>query len=326
MSYWQEGVKIEGDPLNIADLRQAMADELERRRIGSEGFSYGETRGGEETLYGITGAINILAALGLPLGDRAQCRDVAARIMRYQNVDGTFRGSVGPGHALHMVVAALNLLGEPVPANIAPLAPTDPTEVTAWLERHDWQSTHKELCGQTIPLLASGRVGPGWVTAFRQGVERRLAPNRPLETWCADDAPPWRVISCVYHVLSAYDAGRLPYPRPEILLRRLLDLCWDEAGDDVQRTFCTDGDWALLLINLCNALPDAFPGVVAAIRRVSARRVRDWRVNRARILEDGTHHLYCYLWVTAVFQSVVREHYEGGVVIDTLNNAALQRL
>ncbi len=55
------------EQLSIADLRQAMAAELESRRCTEDGFSYAEERGGEEALYGLTGAVNIMAALGLPL-------------------------------------------------------------------------------------------------------------------------------------------------------------------------------------------------------------------------------------------------------------------
>ncbi len=133
------------------------------------------------------------------------------------------------------------------------------------------------------------------------------------------------MISCIYHVLSAFDAGRLPYPQPERLLWRLLELRWDEVEDCQPRTFCTDGDWALLLLRLADCVPTAFPAVMAAIRRVSARRLRAWfdTETREAILTAGTHHLYCYLWVTAVFQSAVRDHYRGGFVRDTLNDPAL---
>ncbi len=314
------------DCMRIDELKQAMAGELSGRRCGGDGFSYAEQRGGPETLYGITGAINILAALGLPLGGRGRRRDAAGRILAYRNPDGSFRGGDGPGHALHMVVGALNLLGEPIPADVAPLAPTDPAALAAWLESHDWSSTHKEFCGQTIPLLADGRVGDEWVETLRRGVEARLDPERPLTTWCAAADPPWRVISCIYHILSAFDAGRLPYPQPEGLLRRLLELRWDEAAEREPRTVCTDGDWALLLLRLADLVPTAFPEIMAAIRRVSARRRRAWAETREAILAAGTHHLYCYLWVTAVFQSAVRHHYRGGFVRDTLNDPALFRL
>jgi len=312
--------------LQIGELKQAVAAELDLRRCAAGGFSYAAQRSGPETLYGLTGAVNCMAALGLPLGDRSQRREAAARIVRYQAADGTFDGGVGPGHALHMVVGALNLLGEPVPPTIAPLAPTDPVALVDWLDRHDWTSTHKEFCGQTIPLLAGGRVGPEWIAAFVHGVESRLDPARPQATWCEADAAPWRVISCCYHVLSAFDAGRIPYPQPERLMRRLLDLRWETVDDDVSRTVCTDGDWALLLLRLCDLLPSHFETAMAAIRRVSARRVHDWHADRAAILAHDTHHLYCYLWVTAVFQACVREHYAGGVVIDTLNDPMLFRI
>jgi hypothetical protein len=313
-------------PLPMQDLKQSMTVELERRRCKAAVFSYAQQRGGSEALYGLIGAVNILDALGLPLGDRSARAAAAARILAWRGADGRFDGGSGPGHALHMVVGALNLLRESVPEDMAPLAPTDPKELVEWLNRHDWQSTHKELCGQTIPLLASGRVSPEWVHVLVREIAARLSPARPMETWCAADAPSWRVISCVFHVLSAFDAGRIPYPRPELLIQRLFDLRWEDAPDGEQRTFCTDGDWAWLLLRLSEHLPHHAERVLAAIRKVSARRVRAWQENREAVLIATTHELYCYLWSTAVFQSCVREHYAGGFVRDTFNDPALFRL
>lgn len=314
------------EPLDLAELRLAVAGELEKRRCAAGIFSYGSVRGGPETLYGLTGAVNILASLGLPVGDGAARAVAATRILVWRRPDGTFDGGSGPGHGLHMVVGALNLLGEPIPADIGPLAPTDPADLPAWLERHDWRSTHKELCGQTIPLLAGGRVGRAWAETFVRTVAARLSADRPLETWCAADASPWRVISCLYHVLCAFDAGRLAYPQPELLLQRLLGLRWEEAADTEARTVCTDGDWALLLLHLCAQVPRAAARAMDAIRHVSARRVRAWQRNREAVLCLDTHHLYCYLWVTAVFQSCARDHYTGGYLRDTLNDPALFQL
>ncbi len=154
------------ESMRIDLLKQAIVGELASRRCGGTGFRYAGQRGAAEMLYGITGAINILAALGLPLGDRGQRQDAAARMLAYREPDGTFRGEDGPGHALHMVVGALNLLGEPIPTDIAPLAPTDPAALEGWLEGQDWSSTHKEFCGQTIPLLAGGCVGAEWVACL----------------------------------------------------------------------------------------------------------------------------------------------------------------
>ncbi len=312
--------------LPIAELREAVAAELEWRRRDKEEFSYADKRDDVETLYGLTGAVNIVSALGLAFGGRRQKRSAAERILSYQAADGSFHGDDGPGHAVHTVLGALSLLGEPVPANAGPLAPKHPSALRDWIRRHDWTSTHKELCGQTIPLLASGAVAPEWAATFVEETAKRLDPRRPRETWCSADAPPWRVISCAYHVLSTFDAGRIPYPQPELLMRRLLDLHWDTVAEDEHRTVCTDGDWALLLLELSKLLPSRFAEVMEAITRVSARRVRDWHENREAILSTSTHHLYCYLWVTAVFQATVRAHYATGVVIDTLNNPALFRL
>ncbi len=312
--------------LRIQELKRSVLTELATRRCGNEGISYADKRHGRESLYGITGAINILAALGVSLGSREQRTATAARMLAYRGADGLFGEGDGPGHAAHMVIAALNLLGEPIPEDIAPLAPTDPAMLESWLGQLDWSSTHKEFCGQTIPLLASGRVDGNWIDVLMRHTTSRLHPERPLEVWCPADAPPWRVISCMYHVLSAFDAGRIRYPCPDLLLRRLLELRWDEVADGEPRTFCTDGDWAVLRLRLCIEFPESFPDAMRAIRRVSARRVLEWLDRRDGILAAGTHHLYCYLWSTAVFQSHASEHYSGGIVRDTFNDPALMCL
>jgi len=314
------------EPLDVSDLREAFAEELKRRRFAAGPGCYANERDGEEALYGLTGAVNVCAALGLPLGDRAARKEWARRILAHRHKNGHFEGGSGPGHALHMVVGALNLLGEPIPADIGPLAPTDPKALTAWLDGLDWTTTHKAFCGETIPLLASGRVSDAWREAFVRKVAGRLNPDRPRETWCKADAAPWRVISCTYHVLSAFDAGRIPYPESDLLLRRLLGLRWEKGEDDVHRTICTDGDWALLLLRLRNQRPAESERIMQAIRTVSARRVRAWRADPEAVLSNSTHNLYCYLWVTAVFQSCVRDHYRGGFVKDTLNDPFLYRL
>jgi len=314
------------EPLDIGRLKASVVKELERRRFAKGPGCYADTRGGKETLYGLTGAANIYAALGLPFGSRSARHQWAQRILVHRKEDGSFDGGHGPGHALHMVLAALHILGEPIPEDLGPLAPTDPAALPGWLDRHDWTSTHKEFCGQTIPLLASGRVTQKWRNVLAKEVGGRLNPDRPLETWCRPNEKPWRVISCAYHVLSAFDAGRMPYPHPKVLLRRLLGLRWEAAADDVRRTVCTDGDWALMLLHLRNQLAGESERIMKAIRKVSARRVRDWSKNRESVLSDTTHNIYCYLWVTAVFQSYVRDQYTGMPIKDTLNAPELFRL
>jgi hypothetical protein len=325
-------MNIHGQPpddppvLDTGELRAAIRGELEGRRFAAEPGCFADRRGGGEALYGLTGAANIHAALGLPLGGRPEREGWARRILAHADEAGHFEGGSGPGHALHMVVAALNILGEPVPSGIGPLAPENAAELPAWLDRQDWGSTHKEFCGQTIPLLASGRVSAEWTDVLVREVGGRLDPARPLKTWCRPDAPAWRVISCVFHVLSAFDAGALPYPQPELLLGRFLDLGWEDAPDEEKRTVCTDGDWAWVLLRLRDQLPEQSERIVAAVRKVSARRVRAWHSDPEAVLSLRTHDLYCYLWSSAVFRSCARDHYRGGAVKDTLNEPALYRL
>lgn len=312
--------------LDIAELKAVMAAELEKRRCSGHPFSYAAGRGGPEALYGLTGAVNVLEAIGRLPADASLRRRAAARILGWRRADGFFDGGSGPGHAAHMIIGAINMLGQPVPADIGPLAPLDPARLPGWLARHDWQSTHKELCGQTIPLLAGERVGAEWRAVFSGEIAARLDPARPLETWCAAATPACFVISCIFHVLSAFDAGRLPYPRPAMLAARLFDLNWEAAPDSEKRTFCTDGDWALLLLALARQEPSLAGRALSAVHLVSARRVRDWYRQREAILEASTHDLYCYLWSTAVFQDCVREHYPGGYLRDTFNDPALFRV
>lgn len=312
--------------MNTHELRTEILKVLERCRCADDSFSYALHPGGGESLYGLIGSIHILSATGTPIGGRDRCEAAAKRILSYRRSDGSFIGPDGDGHALHMVIGALNLLGEPIPADVAPLAPTDTEALTAWLARHAWNSTHKELCGPVIPLLAGGHVSEEWVRTFVAELGRRLRSGSSLETWCAADAPSWQVISCLYHVLCAFDAGRLPYPEPDRIAQRLLGLRWEDASDDEQRTVCTDGDWAWMLLRLSEQRPQYFGEAMTAIRRVSERRIADWSRNREAILQNSTFHLYCYLWVTAVFQSCVRDHYSGGYLRDTLNDPALFRL
>lgn len=311
-------------PLDVLALRKVIDEELTRRTRGTEG--YAETRDGPAALYGITGAVHCKAALGIPLEDRSNRKNLAARMLAFRDNHGNFIGSDGPGHAVHMVSSALNLLGEPIPEDIGPVAPREAEALAPWLDRLDWTSTHKELCGQTIPLLAGNQVNSDWITVFTDEITARLDPERPLEMWCRADDPPERVISCIYHVLATFDAGRLPYPRPRLILDRLKGLGWEQVGDEVPRTVCTDGDWAWMLLRLSEIFPTEMVWIMDAIRRVSLRRVRTWREDSESILRLSTHHLYCYLWVTAVFQSCTRDHYTGGYIRDTLNDPSLFRL
>jgi hypothetical protein len=65
---------------------------------------------------------------------------------------------------------------------------------------------------------------------------------------------------------------------------------------------------------------------MSAVRKVSTRRIRFLRAQPEAWLSESTHSIYCHLWVTAVFQSLVREHYQGGYLWDTLNSPALYRM
>ncbi len=314
------------EPLNIAALKRAIIRELEARRFADSPGCFANQRGDTETLYGLTGAVCIHAVLGVSMGERNAREQWAQRILALRGADGFFVGDAGAGHGIQMVICALNLLGEPLPAKIGPLAPYNSGDLTKWLDTLDWSSTHKEFLGQTIPLLAAGCVTQDWVDTFVKDVSARISARRPMEIWCKADDPAWRVISCMYHVLAAFDAGSIPYPYPKLLIGRLLDTHWEDASYETTRTACTDGDWAWMLMRLCEQCPEYFNAAINAVRKVSGRRITFMHEHPEAWLRESTHNIYCHLWVTAVFQSLIREHYRGNYLWDTLNSPALYRI
>ncbi|HBC88399.1 MAG TPA: hypothetical protein DCZ94_15730 [Lentisphaeria bacterium] len=315
--------------IDIRILRQDVCSELPYRRIDEAAGVYSQIRGGRAELYGTTAVVNIRAILGMPFSSASQRRKWAAAILGYQREDGIFvpeGKGFGPGHALIMVLQALNLLCEPIPSNAGPLAPLDPSELSLWLKGHDWKSTHKELCGSAMPLLADGAVSSEWIRVFTREISSRLSAERPLETWCAADAPPWQVISCIYHVLESYDAGCISYPEPDLLLDRLLKLGWPDRRKAEQQTECTDGDWAWLLIELCKLRHERYVKAMQQIRSVSVQRAGEWNGGKIKLSEMTTHGIYCFLWVTALFQHQTRDLFSGPWMYDTLNDPTLFRL
>ena len=310
--------------VDLGELRERCAREVARRAVAGQPGAYAQERGGPPTLYGTTAAVNVYAILGLPV-TAAQREAWLAVILRHQDASGRF-AATGPAHALCMALQALNLLAAPIPPNVAPLAPRDPAALPAWLAAHDWGSTHKELWGSTGPLLATGLVSPAWTAAFTGALAARLDPAAPSATWCRPDDPPWKVISCLYHVLEAFDAGALPYPQPDLLLDRLLGLDWPAQRATARQTTCTDGDWAWLLAELGKLRPARWPAACAAIRAVSAQRAAAWTAGAVDLAALSTHDLFCHLWVTAAFQRLVREDCPGPCLRDTQNEAALLRL
>jgi hypothetical protein len=108
-----------------------------------------------------------------------------------------------------------------------------------------------------------------------------------------------------------------------MLLDRLMGLRRHEAPGSEPCTACTDADLSWMLLRICQALPKHMPQATAVIRALSRNRIAAWKGDRAAILAQSTHHLYCYLWSTAVFQGSVRDHYVGPFLRDTLNDPAL---
>lgn len=315
-----------GGQVDTGALKLAAAELLASRHVGDGAGAYAnEPDAVEPTLYGSTGAVNIRAIVGLPFGTDAERAEWGDAIRSFQREDGTF-SQTGPGHALCMMLQALNLLGSEVPRGVAPLAPLDVEGLRDWIDAHDWSSTHKELWGSCAPLLADGAVSDVWADTFAALVAGRLDPVDLRATWCSPDDPAWRVVSSVYHVLETFDAACIPYPRPHLLLERLLALEWPERRGSEERTACTDGDWAWLLWELCKVAPERAVECMRQIRTVSEQRAREVDDELSAFAGWSTHVVYCYLWVTALYQHMTRHLFRGPWLYDTLNDPSLFRL
>lgn len=311
--------------IDIFHLKEIVFSELDKRRSRISRFRYSNIRGGKPELYGTTAAVNIYVVLGIPLGSLWTRRKWANVIRSYRRRDGSFSGNA-PEHALCMAIQAFNLLGAEIPKNVTPLAPLDVDSLTTWLEKKNWNSTHKDIWGATTPLLADGLVSPIWVETFVNNLTARLSPNNPKNTWCSSEAPSKKVISAMYHILQSFDAGGLPYPYPELLINRLLNLDWHKKRQQEEMTLCTDGDWGWMLMELCKLKPMYFEKAITQIKSVSKQRMYEWNHQVIDISALSTHHIYCYLWVTALFQHLDRSIFRGPWLHDTLNSPHLFRL
>ena len=314
--------------IDINEMRDRFANELKARRVNNQPDSYADQCGDGQRLYGIVGAVHTHAALGLNIGDKTVRQSLAQNILSYVDKQDQFidEQTSGPAHALACSVAALNLLGAPLPATLGPLAPTDPNALDGWLNQLDWATTHKPLWGSTALLLASGLVNSQWIKTFTQHINKRLDHPDPQQALYRLSGAPWRIVSEIYHVMSALDAGCIAYPQHKRLADQLLALNWDDPQVAEKQTMCTDADWAWLLQQLLRHCPEISEEAYRQIRKVSARRVTQWHEQSDVLLEVRTFDFYSFLWSTAVYQRAVPDHFTGPALLDTLNMPALFRL
>lgn len=317
--------KTENQVMNLLELKKTVMNEIRARQYKYNKNKFANVKQESHSLYGLTGAVNIYQILGESIGSFYQRKKIAKTILSYQRRDGTFSDSE-PEHAMCMAIQALNILGYPIPNNVAPLAPVEINKFYEWIECHDWDSTHKKLWGGLIPIFSSDRIDNYYIEAVTNYFDNILSENSLGETWCSSDAPAWKVISSIYHILPIYDSAAIEYPKPELLINRLLNLKWNERRKSEMQTICTDGDWAWMLIELSKILPEYFVEVMQQIKDVSYQRVLEWNRGTINLNELSTHHIYCYMWVTAQFQHLVRDHYIGPWLHDTLNSPELFRL
>ena len=316
---------LKEDCVDLSDLRDKVLTELLNRGAGFSKFRYSNIRGGKCDFYGTAAAVNIYFVLGIPLGS-IRIRWMWAKVIKsFRKRDGSF-ATDSPELAMGIAIQVLNLLGAKVPKNIPSLAPSNIDCFKDWLEDEDWDGTHKRLWGGMIPLLASNLVSSSWIQYFVDYISSRLKLTESPGVWCSDDSPPWKIISSAYHILAIFDAAGLPYPHSDLLVARLLSLDWHLSRHHKEMTVCTDGDWAWLLVELCKLQPNYFERAIEQIKSVSKQRAQEWNSNSVILANLSTHYIYCYLWVTALFQHLDRESFKGPWLYDTLNSPYLFRL
>lgn len=311
------------------ELRRVLWEELQQRRLSDAPGDYAYQRDGNPApMYGVTGAANLFAELGFDFGCFDNRQAWCDRINAFQQSDGTYNCVSGPEHAASMAILALNILGGHPARPVRHLAPLDPERLNDWLNLMDWTgTTHKEFCGAVGPVLASGFGDAAWLDVLRINVEERIDPEQPLRIWSGCDTdPPWRVISCIYHVLCVYDAGALPYPYPALIWDRLMGLDYERTRNAYTRTACTDFDYLWTLYRLSHQLPDRFAALQQHAHKILDAIIAEWNEARDRILSFTTHELYCYCIGWAVCQHLLPDRFIGIPILDTLNAPWLMRL
>jgi hypothetical protein len=310
-------------------LRGIMREELAGRRLSSAPGDYAFMRDSDENvLYGVTGAANLYAELGFDFGSFADREAWCERINSFQTADGTFDCVSGPEHGAAMAILALNILGGRPARPVRHLAPLNPTELEAWLDDMDWSgSTHKEFCSAVSPILASGFYDTAWRETMCANVGGRLDPAHPMQVWCPPgDVPAWRVVSCIYHVVSGYDQAFVPYPKPRLIWDRLTALEYERKRNDQQRTCCTDFDYAWIVNRLCRQLPEYHQEAHRRYNATLDKMIEEWHDDRERMLSASTHDLYCECIGWALYQRLLPERFTGPGLLDTLNAPWLYRL
>jgi hypothetical protein len=317
-----------GEIIDIRGLAEAYERELAlRHRPEISKFAFSDHRSGPSTLLATTAAVNIRAILGKDVGsfgDRAAWADHIASF----NLHALHANGVqDPEHALCMAIQALNLLGTvpSLPAHC--FASRELEDVDKLIANHSWRSTHKALWGKVAPLLASGMVDADWRARLFDAIGKRLQDSRGRVHFGLDRAAAGhRTISVLYHLGMIYDSARAPYPFARQMAFRLLDLDWPSKRRSSKITLCSDADWAWLLMVLARQEPEVFPAAYEAIANVARARAVEWNSGTAALPAMSTHHLYCHLWSTALYQDLCRVFFRGPYIPDTLNVPSLFRI
>lgn len=252
---------------------------------------------------------------------------MAGRINAFQMPDGSFTSPSGLAHAADTAICALNILGFAPRYRVKHLAPVSSNHLLCWLQSLNWESTHKDFCCAVAPVLASGAYDSEWIATLRSFIDMMISQTKPLATWCSPTAEPWRVISCIYHITSGYDAAFLPYPYPELLWQRLRNLNYEKNRNDIFRTVCTDFDFVHILHCLTRQLPEHFDEFLSICKNLFFKRYQEWHEEKETLFQQcSTHDLFCYLIGWAVLQPILPELFDGPALYDTQNAPWLKRL
>lgn len=313
---------------DVNELKSWVWKELETRRLSSEPGDYSYHRSNNSVpLYSATGSAKICAALGIGLGDCLTRERWIEHINYFQNRDGSFVSPSGNQHAAGEAIVALNILGGKPAHPVKHLAPLDSGKIKDWLESLDWNGTHKDFCAGVAPIIASGFYDRKWFRILYKYITDIVTTEKPVMPWCSEEDPPWRVISCIYHITHGLDAGFIPYPFPEIIWQRLSELDYENVRDSLRRTVCTDFDYMFVLSRLVHQLPDKMHEFLERCRLLSVKMIAEWSTKREELLADfSTHDLACYLVGWSILQRALPGLFAGPVIYDIQNAPWLYRL
>lgn len=312
-------------PISISILSNEIGKTLASRATPAHPGLYSDFPNGDPSVLGTAAAVNIKTILNLGSITGLQYDSTVSLLS--SALHPNFRAPDGSDlpHLRCLAIQALNLISaSPIVGNNI-VAPLNAEKLPEFISSLNWESTHKSLWGLTAPILASNSVTSEWKSLFFELLTQRGRITDETAFWSRKSSPPWKKISSAFHVAQIFDCDGRAYPSPDMFIEHLKSLNWANARRDSDRTYCTDADWAWLTLKLAQQSPRHLKRAMLDIQSVSVQRTLEVRDFINSIDGVSTHHIYCFLWSSACFQSMCRQHFDGQHLWDTLNHPPLFR-